>query len=341
MNKSASSAARKNYNAIDLMKFFMAVCVVAIHTNPLISISNAHVKEIYEAVVRMAVPFFFLSSGYLLAVKMDYPYDSAESQQRIQKQLLRMIKLYVLWTILYLPWTVHGYASSGMNFSDAVVPFLRGFFLLGEHAVSWMLWYLLSTIYSLLLILLLLKKQISPKVITAVGAGLLFLGVGIDALMDFGGELPGLLSLARKVISHTITHGRLFQGVFYLSFGMLLAHRKLSLALNWVLLLLGFGANCLISNTYISQFLILASAIGLFGLVERWSLKDSPIYPILRTTSTGIYFLHMFVWTAYNKITVNADIWGMDCFLATTAVCIGLSLVYLPFREIGPRCWNQ
>ena len=252
-----------------------------------------------------------------------------------------MIKLYVLWTILYLPWTVHGYASSGMNFSDAVVPFLRGFFLLGEHAVSWMLWYLLSTIYSLLLILLLLKKQISPKVITAVGAGLLFLGVGIDALMDFGGELPGLLSLARKVISHTITHGRLFQGVFYLSFGMLLAHRKLSLALNWVLLLLGFGANCLISNTYISQFLILASAIGLFGLVERWSLKDSPIYPILRTTSTGIYFLHMFVWTAYNKITVNADIWGMDCFLATTAVCIGLSLVYLPFREIGPRCWNQ
>lgn len=328
MKDSAVIPARQTYPAIDLVKFFMAICVVAIHTNPLVKVSNPHILAVYEAFVRMAVPFFFLASGFLLAVKMEYPYHSSPCRKRIQRQLLHIVKLYILWTIIYLPWTVHGYTSSGITFAESILPFLQGFFLCGEHAVSWMLWYLLSTTYSLLFLLWLLKKKVFPEKIVLIGFLLLLLGIGIDELMGFGGTLPGFLSFVRTVISHTFRNGRLLQGVFYLSAGMLLAHRRFSAKCSWCLLLLGFTANCLIHNSAVSQLLILVSSIGLFILILRWDLKPSPLYPALRTCSSGLYFLHMFIWTAYNKLTVNADIWGLDCFLFTTALCILLSLLY-------------
>ncbi len=291
----------------------MAICVVAIHTRPLLYVTNEHIQEIYEAIVRMAVPFFFLSSGYLLAVKLEYPYHGDDAQKRIWTYFRRILGMYVLWTFLYLPWTIQEYIGGELSIVDATISFLRGFFIFGEHSISWMLWYLLSTIYALLIIALLLKKRTTPKIIWILGVVLLLVGIGIDNLE---------------------TKGRLFQGVFYLFSGMLLAHKPLPLKLNGVLFLGGFLANCVISNGIASQFLVLASSIGLFGLTLVVPLKNSPIYPILRSTSTGLYFLHMWIWTLYNKLTVNADIWGMDCFVVAVIGCIVLSLLYIGVRKL-------
>lgn len=59
----------KNYNSIDLFKLIMAVCVVAIHTNPLYKCDNKIIVNIYNTVVGAANPFFFLSSGFLIGKK--------------------------------------------------------------------------------------------------------------------------------------------------------------------------------------------------------------------------------------------------------------------------------
>lgn len=40
----------KKYNSIDLVKIFMAVCVVAIHTEPLYYCSNALANNVFKAV---------------------------------------------------------------------------------------------------------------------------------------------------------------------------------------------------------------------------------------------------------------------------------------------------
>lgn len=57
------------YNVIDLFKLIMAVCVIAIHTNPLYGCNSKAVISIYNTVVGAANPFFFLSSGYLIGKK--------------------------------------------------------------------------------------------------------------------------------------------------------------------------------------------------------------------------------------------------------------------------------
>lgn len=59
----------KSLYAIDLMKFIMAFCVVGIHTTPLkTSIMGSF---LLFGVFRLAVPFFFISSSWLLFRKID------------------------------------------------------------------------------------------------------------------------------------------------------------------------------------------------------------------------------------------------------------------------------
>lgn len=62
---------KKNYYGIDLLKFIMAVCVVAIHTQPLYSIQSIVVQRLFDTITSLAVPYFFSVSGFLLFSKID------------------------------------------------------------------------------------------------------------------------------------------------------------------------------------------------------------------------------------------------------------------------------
>lgn len=337
MKENCIGTVRKKYNAIDLCKYFMAACVVAIHTQPLHGISDSLVLEIYSAVVRMAVPFFFMASGYLLAAKLSWPFTAAADLAIIKNYIKKMTGMYVIWTVIYLPWTIYSYCTSETPVTEAILSFLRGFFLLGEHSITWMLWYLLSTVYSMLVIRFLLKKQIPLKNILFLGFVLLLGGFFIDELMEPGREVSGILAFAKTIISKTIHHGRMFPGIFYLSLGMLLTNKKIPSFVNWGLFLGGFAANCAITNTFISQLLLVPSVTGLFGIVCSLKLPDSNIYPFLRRASTVLFLLHMYVFTLYNKLTHNADIFGMDCFLVCIVVCLSAAILYECFLQLRKR----
>ncbi len=329
------------YNAIDLIKFFMALCVVAIHTQPLCTVSNPYILEIESAIVRMAVPFFFTASGFLLAAKMKEPYDSDTTQTILKKYIFRILKLYLIWTLIYLPWTIYTYILYGTPLKEAILDFLRGFFLLGEHSITWMMWYLLSTIYAVILIRFLLKRKMPLKYIVWIGFGILLAGLCIDKLMSMEEPLPGLLVFAQKVIAHTISYGRLFPSVFYISLGLLLRSRPLSIRTNWALFLVGFAGNCILRGNTISNLLLIPSVTGLFGLVASWNLKDLPVYPFLRKSSTVIYLLHMYIFTIYNKVTRNVDVFGMDCFLVSVLGCMIAATLYLATRSLLKRIRSQ
>ena len=77
-----------NYNSLDVCKLLMAFCVVAIHTCPLEHCDVIVINDIYDSFVSMAVPFFFLSSGFLLAKKFEFPLLAQENINIIKKQLL-------------------------------------------------------------------------------------------------------------------------------------------------------------------------------------------------------------------------------------------------------------
>ena len=91
----------QNYNILDITKFFMALLVVCIHIK--ILPNNEYVSLIFTNVIaRVAVPFFFVCSGFLFFKKQDSVTSSA-----LIKMLKRLLVLFIGLTvfIIYL-WTI-------------------------------------------------------------------------------------------------------------------------------------------------------------------------------------------------------------------------------------------
>lgn len=61
---------KKNYYGIDLLKFIMAVCVVAIHTQPLYSIQSIVVQRLFDTITSLAVPYFSQYRGFFCFQKL-------------------------------------------------------------------------------------------------------------------------------------------------------------------------------------------------------------------------------------------------------------------------------
>ena len=70
----------------------MAFCVIAIHTTPLKGIDNNIIYILYEAAVSIAVPFFFLSTGYLIGRKIQNKKEFDDVLvERQQKKVIRYL----------------------------------------------------------------------------------------------------------------------------------------------------------------------------------------------------------------------------------------------------------
>lgn len=311
----------------------MAFCVVALHTITLEQSKLTIINELYDSFVNMAVPFFFIASGFLLAKKLQLPLHKEENIDIIKKYLTRIVKLYLIWNIIYLPLAIIGFILDKNTLLMSIYLYLRGLFLLGEQYNSWPLWYLLSTIYSLLFIIFLLKRKQSLKTITIIGAILFLLGIGLTYISDYTGQEIMIINVIKRILSLTISSGRIFSGMFYIPMGMMFSKKSLKSSYYWILLLAGYIINVLITQPHISSILISLSSIGLFGIVSSISFKDSIVYPFIRKMSTVIYFMHMYVWSIYYKLIYNHKTFGLDSFFVTAIISSMIAVVYLLLKK--------
>ena len=56
----------KNYTGIDCFRFLAAFLIIAIHTSPLGSFSAVGDFVLTRVIARVAVPFFFMTSGFFM-----------------------------------------------------------------------------------------------------------------------------------------------------------------------------------------------------------------------------------------------------------------------------------
>ena len=324
----------KKYNSLDLYKLFASICVIAIHTNPLNGCDSPF-TDIFKAVTSTAVPFFFLTSGFLLGKKMVYPYNGISNLFVIKKYLLKIFKWYIIWSALYMPLAVHDYIRSGDSVIKCIFLYLRGLLLLGQNYNSWMLWYLLSTIYALIFIYVLLKKKIMLKNIVLISVGIYMISISMDWLV-LQKTLPDFFMLLARVIKKTFLTGGLFKGAFYISVGLLLASEnieKWKYKGAWLLLAVGFTAKCMLTNVLAESLVIPVYVIALFIILVQIDMKDSPWYLIARNISMIVYFIHMYVWTLYYSLVYKQKTYGLDCFLVTAMVSLLVAAVYLYIRS--------
>lgn len=72
---------KNKYYSIDILKFIMALVVIAIHTKLLYYFDNKNITKIHMILIEYAVPFFFLSSGFLLGLKLELPSNTQKNWQ--------------------------------------------------------------------------------------------------------------------------------------------------------------------------------------------------------------------------------------------------------------------
>lgn len=97
----------KGYSGIDNFRMIAALLIVAIHTSPLMSFTAVGDFVLTRIIARVAVPFFFMTSGFFLISR--YGRDSEKLWRFSKKTLL----IYAAAIILYIPINIYsGYFNT-------------------------------------------------------------------------------------------------------------------------------------------------------------------------------------------------------------------------------------
>lgn len=154
----------QKFNAtFDIMKLIMAILVVAIHTEPFGF--NIWLDRGLGVITRFCIPFFFTISSYFFFRKHPNPINKYDFYHYI----LRITVLYLVWSIIYLPYDIINNRFSGMNFIEILKLFLWSG---NGHA----LWFLCGTIIGFIILNIFLKITSNYKLILSISILLLFCG---------------------------------------------------------------------------------------------------------------------------------------------------------------------
>ncbi|WGV60742.1 serine racemase VanT catalytic subunit [Brevibacillus brevis] len=109
----------KQYGGLDRFGIIAAILVIAIHTFPLLSISEWADFTLRQTIARVAVPFFFMCTGFFFMQKLGS--DRNRNASMLKQFLWKGGKLYLLSILLYLPVNVYeGYFTDGFTLLTAV-----------------------------------------------------------------------------------------------------------------------------------------------------------------------------------------------------------------------------
>lgn len=241
--------------------------------------------------------------------------------------------------MIYLPLAIYDYYQSDFSFVKSLVIYIRDFFVLGEHYNSWPLWYVLASIYALI-IMRLLSKFVA-KYLTLTCVLLILFGFAYSFLLNYLLSLDG--TSIQFILSKTLRNDRFAAGFIYIPIGFLIwkYRQYLNKAFSnysWLLLfVLCFVLNFVVENKIAGNILgkCVVVALFLFVITSEKNVADlkSVIFRRLRFLSTGGYFIHMWVWTIYYTLVYQEKTSGVDSFVITTVIAIILSLLYLIVRN--------
>lgn len=318
---------KRNYNSIDLVKFIMAFAVIAIHTGLKDAFSTDTTKQITDQIINLGVPFFFLSSGYLIASKMETPCNSENNIRMLKNYLVKILKLYLVWMTIYLPMTVFVYFRDHVLPLRAFLLIIKGYVLTGEQYNAWHFWYLLSTIVTVVVIIIMTRMKVKPEglmILSVIGFICTYI---LHKVPELGGSLPFVLRAVRKILEYNLINNRVFYGFVYIPIGMCIFRHKIPVIINWIMMIGGFAANIFINGVGADIFLAIVPAVGLFGIVETIRLSDKKVFPFLRRMSTYIYLVHMYMWTFFYVFFLGGEAYGLIPFVFTSILSVLVALI--------------
>lgn len=168
---------QKNYYILDIFKFLFACLIVLMHIN----FNNSRVVFfITQYISRIGVPFFMVCSGFLLANKINMN-THLKDKEILIKFIKRTSYLFIVWTILYLPYNIYTIYISNMDIGKTIIYFIREVLF---KAPSY-LWYLMAIIIASIPYVLLFRKKF--KIYMYISLLLFFIGTVGNSYKDLIG----------------------------------------------------------------------------------------------------------------------------------------------------------
>ncbi len=281
----------KNYGGLDFFKMIAAFLVVAIHTSPLASFSAAADFFLTRELARLAVPFFFMVTGYF--VLSDRLFGEERDFRPVWRYLRKTVLLYAIAIILYLPIGI--YAGHYKNLT-----LFRAVRMLLFDGTFYHLWYFPALILGIL-ILCLLARFCGLKAGLAVSAVLYVIGLFGDSYFGLIADVPGI-SRAYEMgfVLFSYTRNGLFLAPLFLAMGAWMKRKGgkgdplfcgVGFAVSFALMTLeGFVLRYFDLQRHDSMYFLLPVCMFfLYRLLLCWNRKS---VGALRTISTWIYILH-------------------------------------------------
>ncbi|MFF2090570.1 serine racemase VanT catalytic subunit [Paenibacillus sp. NPDC058174] len=291
--KAAITLANLRYGGMDIFKLAAAFLVITIHLGPLLSVDPYADFVLTGIIARLAVPFFFIASGFFLFGKMKG--DRQRELVSMRRFTLRVGVLYAAGIIAYLPLNVYdGYFKQPVSvwgmLQDVVF-----------NGTFYHLWYLPALITGAWIVYG-LRMFLSLKTVLAVSAALYVLALLGDSYYGLTSASPILTGLYDGMFTvFDYTRNGIGFAPLYMALGAWAALRPLpsrsrlrytSAFIVSIAVLLGEGIALHAAGwpRHDSMYLALVPAVySLFRLLQSAEGRE---HPYLRSLSTWIYMLH-------------------------------------------------
>lgn len=318
---------KQTKSAIDIAKFFFCICIIALHTHVADALPAEGRYWLMALVIRQAVPFFFVASGYFLGKKL-MASPKEESSKITLGYCKRLTIPLLFWEflnlILHFVLDVHG----GESMSIVLKKSLHTMFFYPYGG----LWFVQACIVGAILLLPFIRYC---KLNVAIVIGLLLYGFAL-LCNNYYFLVEG--TFIQPVVDNYMTlcttaRNGLFTGFISMAVGMKCSEIEKKITgvhpLFCVLSFILFVLECYFlkdRNTiddhalYISHLFILPTLLLLL-LKSNFSLKYE-ISLSLRNLSVGMFFLHSLI---NNTLSVAVG-FGIIRFIFTCIIAYGICI---------------
>lgn len=298
----------KRIDAIDVFRIIAAIFVVGIHSKISDTMPTME-RNFMDMVFSLAVPFFFITSGYFINTDKTYEGQNDSEKRRLCKHLKNAVQLYLIWNFIYLPLSIGGEIIYKNSFAKACFKLVRGWFLVGQNYYSWAFWYLLALIVAEIIILMLRKVGISLKGQMVSSVFLFIVGLLLNYLHNDTG-IKNIIIDTYYGLFMTTRNG-IFVGFFYVSIGMLV--RKIDF-LSMKYSSVTFVVSILLSLFYpsdgtLGMILTAVASINLFLIIITVKVPNIKRAKHFRDLATTVYLVHMiFVFIGNEVLKINNQV---------------------------------
>lgn len=320
------------YGLLEIFQFIAALLVILIHCGRLSSNPYSHFI-LKSLLCRIAVPFYFVCSGYFYRQKTEEQVNYSKKYGR------RQIRQYLKWSLLYLPFGFYFLIQKGVTFPLIPVGLAAALVYTG---VWYHLWYIPALLTGLFLVRKV--KERMGYLAAFVLFGLLFLIGSAETYSTFiQSTVAGNLYAMYRSFFFTTRNGLFFSPIFilcgfflsdYKNHALFVSHSGKGLVFSVLLLLFegwlfypkqGDDKNFLFALIPVALFLM---AYSLQKQIER---RGRAIVS-LRSINKSLYFLHplfleLILYLTSHTRTGRAE--GFSLFFAT----LGSTCLFILFRD--------